>query len=429
MRPILTIALNDLKLLMRDKANAFFTFVFPILIAVFFGMLFGGEAGQRPLDLVVLDESHSEASAKFIKDLDDDSILSAHTVPTRAEGEKLVKRGDALACIVLPKDYQENSDNVFAGGGIKIDAIVDPSRKAESGLLVGKLNEMAFKQLSGAMGNPDQLKRMLDKSRAGIDASTTMSGGEKSLFRGLFSTVEKISAGSGAGDKASGGGPLGGGGGWSPAKITLVELESNKDGPPSTYAVTFPQGIAWVLMSCIAAFSAGIATERARGTLLRLSVAPISRGQILCGKALGCFIACAIGIVLLMLVARLFFGVNLGNLPMLALAIAASSAAGAGVMMLISGMFRTEAAAHGAGRAIVLVLALIGGGSIPLFFMPPVMQMISSVSPFKWAIKAVEGAIWRGFTVTDMALPVGVLLGLALAGAIAGWISVKRGDA
>jgi ABC-2 type transport system permease protein len=431
MRPVLTIALNDLRLLVRDKASAFFTFIFPVLIAVFFGMLFGGDGGQRPLDLVVLDESHSAAGERFVQALDGDPILKAHAVKDRAEGERLVRRGEALACIVLPKDFGSSADRMFSGGGMKIDAIVDPSRKAESGLLVGKLNELAFRQLGSAFADPERMTKMLDEARTAVDSSASMNLVDKTLLKGVFASLDKLSSGRTRGEKdpLKEGGPIGGEGGWSPAKVTLIELAARNDGPPSTYAVTFPQGIAWVLMGCITAFSASIATERARGTMLRLAVAPISRGQILLGKATGCFICCAIGISLLLAVARVFFGVSVGNLPMLVVAVTASSAAGAGVMMLISGWFRSEAAAHGAGRAIVLILAMIGGGSIPLFFMPPIMQMISSVSPFKWAIKAVEGAIWRGFGVADMALPIGVLLGLTLAGAVAGWFTVKRGDA
>ncbi|MDZ4831374.1 MAG: ABC transporter permease [Phycisphaerae bacterium] len=434
MTAVLAIALNDLKRLLRDKANAFFTFVFPVLLAVFFGLLFGGGGAQRPLDLVVFDESGSPAAARFVKDLDDDPILSAHTVSDRAEGESLVKRGDALACIVLPKDFAAGADSMLAGGGLQVEAIVDPSRKAESGLLVGKLNEIAFRQLGSSFSNPEQLKRMLDQSRAAIDDSKSMGAVDKLLFTGVFASVERLSTdrSRGADDPLANGGPFSartsGGGGWSPATVTLVELASSKDGPPSTYAITFPQGIAWVLMACITAFSSSIASERARGTMLRLSVAPISRGQVLFGKALGCFISCAIGISILMAVARLIFGVHLGNPMMLVVAITAASAAGAGVMMVISGMFRTEGAAQGAGRAIVLVLAMIGGGTIPLFFMPPFMQLVSSISPFKWAIKAVEGAIWRDYTIQEMAQPIGVLLVLTLAGAIAGWITVRRGD-
>jgi ABC-2 type transport system permease protein len=61
--------------------------------------------------------------------------------------------------------------------------------------------------------------------------------------------------------------------------------------------------------------------------------------------------------------------------------------------------------------------------------MPSFMRIVSSFSPFKWSIVAVEGAMWRGFSMAEMAQPVGVLLGLTLAGAIAGWLSVRRAEA
>jgi ABC-2 type transport system permease protein len=42
--------------------------------------------------------------------------------------------------------------------------------------------------------------------------------------------------------------------------------------------------------------------------------------------------------------------------------------------------------------------------------MPPWLLTLSHVSPMKWAILAYEGAIWRGFTFSDLMLPLGVLL-------------------
>jgi ABC-2 type transport system permease protein len=53
---------------------------------------------------------------------------------------------------------------------------------------------------------------------------------------------------------------------------------------------------------------------------------------------------------------------------------------------------------------------MIGGGMIPLIAMPGWLQKASQVSFFKWAIVAVEGAVWRGFGPRDMLLPCAVLL-------------------
>jgi ABC-2 type transport system permease protein len=64
----------------------------------------------------------------------------------------------------------------------------------------------------------------------------------------------------------------------------------------------------------------------------------------------------------------------------------------------------------------MLCLAMIGGGSIPLFVMPRWMQTVSSISPFKWAVQALDGAVWRGLTPAQMALPLCVLLGVGVVG-------------
>jgi ABC-2 type transport system permease protein len=60
-------------------------------------------------------------------------------------------------------------------------------------------------------------------------------------------------------------------------------------------------------------------------------------------------------------------------------------------------------------------MAMIGGGMVPYFFLQriPAMAMISNVSPVKWSIVALEGAIWRGFTPAQMALPCTILIGIA----------------
>ena len=41
MRALIAIAQKDLRLLFRDKGDVFFTFVFPVILAVFFGFVFG----------------------------------------------------------------------------------------------------------------------------------------------------------------------------------------------------------------------------------------------------------------------------------------------------------------------------------------------------------------------------------------------------
>lgn len=101
---------------------------------------------------------------------------------------------------------------------------------------------------------------------------------------------------------------------------------------------------------------------------------------------------------------------------MLAAAIAASAFCFAGIMLTCSLLGRTEQAVAGATWGVMMPCAMLGGAMIPLIAMPGWLQSLSSVSPFKWSVLALEGAIWRGFSWSEMLLPCGVLLGVGALG-------------
>ena len=59
-----------------------------------------------------------------------------------------------------------------------------------------------------------------------------------------------------------------------------------------------------------------------------------------------------------------------------------------------------------------MLMAMFGGAMVPLLFMPSFMKSLSNLSPVKWSILALEGAIWRGFTLGEMLVPCAVLVGI-----------------
>ncbi|MGI8782732.1 MAG: ABC transporter permease [Acidobacteriota bacterium] len=70
MRAIFAMAGKDLRLLIRDKAGFFFTFIFPLLFAMFFGAIFSGSGGgMARIKLVVVDEDASAGSKAFVSKL------------------------------------------------------------------------------------------------------------------------------------------------------------------------------------------------------------------------------------------------------------------------------------------------------------------------------------------------------------------------
>ena len=79
MSAMLAIAIKDLRTFTRQRASLFFTFIWPLCVAVLFGVLFGGSDRPTPrLPIVVVDEDKTEGSRAFADRLVDARHLRRH---------------------------------------------------------------------------------------------------------------------------------------------------------------------------------------------------------------------------------------------------------------------------------------------------------------------------------------------------------------
>ncbi len=435
MREILAIASKDLRLLARDRVNAFFTYLFPLLFALFFGLVFRGGGGSGKLDVALVNLSTGPAAAAFAQSLRDDGALDVIDAKDQDEGEALVRRAKADACVVIPPTFDDESASIFSGGRLRLGALVAPGNQAAAGLLEGKLNELAFRQLSASFTDPEAMARTLDRARASL-AAANLSPALRYRFGDLLGALDGLSeglareAGSGANNAAGADTAIGetSGAGWRPVEVSVATISSARAGINNAFEISFPQGVVWGLMGCVTAFGLSLATERAQGTLTRLALAPIPRWRVLAGKGAAC-LACALIIQALLLAMACLpfppFQMRIRQPATLALAILVTSFAFTGVMMLIAAIARSEGAAAGAGRAIILVLAMIGGGTIPLAFMPESMRTLSAISPFRWAVTALEGGLWRDLPPAGVLMPLAILLAIGVAGFAIGAATFK----
>ena len=71
MMRIMALARKDLRILFRVRSGLFFTFVWPIIVAVLFGVVFAGQSQSAPpsLRVVLVDEDNSEGSRAFVATL------------------------------------------------------------------------------------------------------------------------------------------------------------------------------------------------------------------------------------------------------------------------------------------------------------------------------------------------------------------------
>lgn len=427
-RAMWAIAWTDVRLLLRDRAAAFFTFVFPIIFAIFFGLVFGGDAKKGKIEIAVVQIDQGPLASEFVSSLKQMDGFNFTAVASEADGERVVREGKASACIIIPEGFDKGLENIFASGkGPQVPVLVDPSKAGETGLLQGRLMEQSFAMMAKSITQPDRMKRQLQQARDMIAKSKDVDLSRKLMFGTLFQNIETFVNDANKpgedGKPAIGGNALSG---FSPMQFDVKDIRKQRTGPTNAYEVSLPQGIVWGLMGCVTAFVSTLARDRQRGTLVRLRSAPVTRWQIVGGKAIAGFVSCMLVQWLLIGIFAMFFGVRVPNPPMLIVATVFSACAFVGVMMFLAVIGRSGEGSAGFGRSVILIMALIGGGTLPVFFMPAFMKPVSMASPFKWSVDAIEGATWRGYDSQQMFLPLAVLAGVAIGGFVLGSMMFRR---
>lgn len=411
---ILSMAGKDLRLLWRDRAGLFWVLAFPILMAVFFGSIFGsGGSGRSTINVAVVKESPGEMAEAIARNLETSTALSVARMD-RDSAQYRVQKGRLSAYVALTEPESEGG---FAGmiGMPAIEIGIDPSRRAEAAYLQGITTQAYFTVMQSQFTDPVKTRALIDDGIGTIDTASSLTDDERDALSSLLGSLSDFqgflleqdnSADSSAGH-----------GGQSPfasPDISVSEITRDVDFPRSAFEITFPQGLTWGLLAVTITFALSLVQERQRGTYLRLRIAPIGNRHILAGKAVAAMTASVLVSVILLGIGVLIMGVRIEYPLGLLIAVLSSSVCFAGLVMFISVLGKTENAVAGAGWAIMMVLAMTGGGMIPLMMMPKWMSTISNISPIKWTIYSLEGAIWRGFGLQEMLLPAGILIGVGV---------------
>lgn len=422
---ILVLSLKDLKLLWRDRFGMFWVFGFPLLFGLFFGFVTGGGDGAGKIGLAIIDEDNSESSRALGQKLVDhksvkvENAASLHEpVLDLAAAARRVRLDKLPAYLRIKHGYGDSLLN-FSNNAEYLEVGMDPGRKAESGFLQGILLETTFGILGQQFSDPDFVKKQTQLAAAQLDKAPDLGPIQKTVLRQFFTSLNDMVA------KMDGKG-MPQGGPFAQKGITMVSVIADEAQPRNSFEITFPSAMLWAVLGCMIGFAISIVTERRQGTLLRLQIAPLSLTEILGGKALACFLASTITALAVLGIGIAFFKVRPANIVYVLLAQLCTSVCFVGVMMFLATLGKTESAVSGSASAAMLVMAMFGGGMIPLMFMPQWMTPISNLSPVKWGILALEGGIWRGFGLQEMLLPCSILLAIGGVGFAIGIRLLKR---
>jgi ABC-2 type transport system permease protein len=360
--------------MLRQKSNIFFVFVFPILIILLLGVMFGGGFDAKLAVHVAGEEGPLAASLVDALDALDDISVERFASPEALTDA--VQRGAVTAGVLVPSGYDAG---LMGGQPVEVGFVARPSDQN------GQLARETVREVVSAQGLPIRAARFaagqgVASFEAALPVAQLVASGEPSL-RVTYATAGE----------------------------SMFEDFENMG--------TFDMGAAsqlvlFMFLTSLAAAADLILTRRL-GVARRMLSTPTSTAVILGGEVAGRFGVAMVQGLYIMVGTLVIFGVNWGD-PLGAIAVVVMFAlVGSGAAMLSGSIFRNEQQAGGLGVLLGLGLAAIGGAMVPIELFPDTMATIARCTPHAWAVDAFAELVRRNGNIIDILPQLGVLAAFA----------------
>jgi ABC-2 type transport system permease protein len=426
MIPFLALVRKDLKLFFNDRRAVIVSILVPIVLASFFGYLFGGQGGNAEtskVPVLVIDQDGSNISRGLITQLGSDKNLDVKPSTLEA-GREAVRKGKATAAIVIPKDFGRDAGHALFTGATKpeLGVLYDPSHNVELGMVKGILSGAVMQAVSKEMFTGKSGREMVNESLAQVENNPQMPAENRKALRDLLGGVKEFNEQQDR-EGASGQGGLSGGLSM-PYQTREQAITSGQNVEYNGYAHSFGgMGIQFILFMGL---DVGIALLMLRqsGLWQRLRAAPLSRTMLLGSRAVSASLIAGFLLLVLFGFARVVFGVHIrGSFAGFLGVCAAFSLMTAAFGLMVAALGETVEATRGYSIMATLIMVMLGGAWVPTFIFPKWLQKLTVIIPTRWAMDGLDGMTWRGLGFSSALAPIAVLLLFTL---LFGLIAVMR---
>ena len=421
MTAIIAMIRKDLILYLNDKRALMLNLLMPIVLAAFFGSLFGGAGGgnNSKIDIGLVQQDTSVIGRKIGDALKADPALTVQELSERDAKDK-VRAGKLMVAVVIPAGFGDASGQSLFQPGSKpaLPLYYDPSQSTVLAMVKGLLTQHVMQGVTGEVMGGASGSKFTEANLKQLEQ--VPDSDDKQALIGLLGGLKKYqeheaSKGDGQRAVASGGGNLS-------VPFTTTD-EALSSGPKyNAYAHAFAgMGVQFILFMGID-LGIGILLARRMGIWNRLLAAPITMSQVLVSRALsGAMIAAGL-MVAIFFCAMLIFKVEITNVAGFALVVAGFALMTASFGLLIAAFGKTPEAARGLAVFATLILVMLGGAWVPTFVFPAWMQQLTLIVPTRWAVDGLDAMTWRGLGIDVALQTAGVQLAFAaLFGTLAIW--------
>ena len=421
---------KDLVLHFSNRRAVLMSIAAPILIAAFFGAMFGNEnKGPTHIPVAVTDLDQSALSRRIVANLQGETAL-ALTEMSEAQALAQVGAGKLRAAITLPPGFGKQAAAALFGGRGKPEVALhyNPSQAMVLPMVRGLLAQHVMQPVSQAAFSSQG--PVVQDLRAQVQASGGLANERRSALLAMFDSIARVqqppanaasasaSASASANVNANANAAPGLG---IPFTTREVAAGSQMGTQYNSYAHSFAgMGVQFILLMGVD-MGVGLLLMRRMGLWQRLRAAPLSRSQLLGSRIASCALIALIVFGVVYAVAMVGFGVRVaGSVAGFIAVLVAFSLFASSFGLMIAAVGRTPETTRGLAILATLLLVMLGGAWVPSFVFPPWLQTVSAWTPTHWAVTGLDAMTWRALPLQAALLPVAALLGFtALFAAVA----------
>lgn len=387
MRQLVTMAASDLRQRLRDKSVVIFALVVPLALMTVLNLIMGGLDDPDPEPVTVAfaapaDDDMADVIGTVLAGLDQPDVsIERHDA---SQIRSVVEADDADLGVIVPEGF---GASVRDGAGPDVDVVQGNGDQIAMTVISSVIDATLDEFHAGTVASTAGSQLGLDDEQSAAIARAASSGGQEIEFNSGEASSEQLSL---SGSLVAG-----------QAGLFLI------------FTVSF--GVL------------GLITEAEQGTLARLRSMPMRPGLIVSAKALVGFILGLVATGVLLTIGSLMFGVDFGSIPAVAAVVVCAVLAATSLVFIIVRLASTSEQASIVQSILAIVLGMAGGSFFPITA-TGLGATILDLNPIAAFIRGL-GITSGGGGITDIGVPVAIMLGFAAVMAAGSLLLPNRGPA
>jgi ABC-2 type transport system permease protein len=349
MKTLIGLTVANLKGLTRDRAALFWTFFFPIMFVLLFGVLFSG-SGDSKVSVGWVDQDGTPASAGLRTAFTNVPLINLQN-GTLDEEKAAMQRGDVSAIIVVPKGMQTTVATAKGNptATVAIQLFTDPSKTQTAQVVQGIVSQVA---------NYFNLQ---------------LAGG---------------------------------------SQVMTVSQQTLSSTNISTVAYLVPSILAMALMQLGVFAAVPLVQQREKGILKRIGATPLQRWKLVASNILLRLVVAAVDTVLIIGIGIAVFHIEIvGNLAAAAGFVFLGAGAFLALGFMLASFLKTEEQATGVVQIVQMPLMFLSGIFFPFDFMPDFLRSVARLLPLTYLGDGLRQSMVNGTQIAPLGLDALILGG------------------